>query len=1209
MANDTEIKTGIEAGLKAFQSGAFAKNAVRLFDAALGYSSEKTIALESSTPEGLLGEIGRDSFFNRERAHDAEWKSVDLLFQLTDEEIRGYRQTALGFDSSRADIKSQQHIESYIFLAVELKKDSYTRTTLADITREINRLFPMPALILFQHGMTLTLSVINRRLHKRDESKDVLEKVTFVKDIDFTNPKRSQIEILFDLSFAELNRKHTVSNFVELHKAWSETLDTKELNRRFFKELSNWYFWAVREVEFPNGEGIAAETHTAVSVIRLITRLMFVWFLKEKGLVGDEIFSERKLKSIIKFEDESAFYKAVLQNLFFATLNTDSQETPRRFRGKKSANGRYDQHHGVHNVFRYADEFVNAEQALKTYFEGVPFLNGGLFECLDKPEAKIYVDGFSERKDNRLRVPDKLFFGDERAVDLNPIYDTKNKNYKVRGLIKILDNYKFTIAENTPLEEEIALDPELLGKVFENLLANYNPETKTTARKQTGSFYTPREIVGYMVDESLLAYLKTKLHTEVNGFLALVDIQATLGGNDWRNGQLKLEEPLRSNRWLDRNEAELETALRELFAYDDKPHGFNEIETEILLRAIDECKILDPACGSGAFPMGILQRLVFLLGKLDRDNAKWRELQRLKAVAETDEAFKIGDVKERERRLLEINEVFENNQSDYGRKLFLIENCIYGVDIQPVAIQISKLRFFISLIIDQTIDDARPNRGVRPLPNLETKLVAANTLIGLDGAGGLKPEGVTDLEAELKETRHAIFRARTPQTKKKYRDKDANLRAQIAELMKQGGINSTSADKIAAWQPYNQDAHADWFDAEWMFGITDGFDIVIANPPYIDSETMVNIGLREVRDFITANYKTTKGNWDIYIAFTEKSFNLLNEEGGLIFITPDKWISKPFGEELRKSYLKNISSILVAGRGVFESANVDSIVTLFSKFHTQDLRISSTKKDGISAVTSVSKSIIKPPYALDFLFSSYLSLLLKMENQSKTFSDFLVCESACATSDAYKLKPLITDYENATPSKDVYFKMINTGTVGKYVPKWGRKQMTYLKDKYSYPVVNREDFRSEFRNSYYEKSIKPKVIIKGLTLLDACLDEIGEVIPGKSTLIVTDSNISKLKTASAFINSRLYFFYISEKYSSSSYNEGVTFSKDMINSVPLPSLDKVAKPLEKLVDEILAAKRLDAAVDTRALEREIDKLVYRLYELTDDEIKIVEGQV
>ena len=154
----------------------------------------------------------------------------------------------------------------------------FTRTDLANITREINKLFPMPAFILFKRGNCLTLSVINRRLHKLDESKDVLLKVTLIKDIDFQNPKRSHLEILKDLSFDELHKKHKFQNFVELHKAWTATLDTKKLNKRFFRELSNWYFWAVSQVTFPQDpkDIDSEETHHAKSVIRLITRLMFV---------------------------------------------------------------------------------------------------------------------------------------------------------------------------------------------------------------------------------------------------------------------------------------------------------------------------------------------------------------------------------------------------------------------------------------------------------------------------------------------------------------------------------------------------------------------------------------------------------------------------------------------------------------------------------------------------------------------------------------------------------------------------------------------------------------------------------------------------------------------------------------------------------------------------------------------------------------------
>ncbi len=304
---------------------------------------------------------------------------------------------------------------------------------------------------------------------------------------------------------------------------------------------------------------------------------------------------------------------------------------------------------------------------------------------------------------------------------------------------------------------------------------------------------------------------------------------------------------------------------------------------------------------------------------------KWRELQRQVALKETDEAFKNNDVKERENRLLEISEVFENNASDYGRKLFLIENCIYGVDIQPVAIQISKLRFFISLIIDQKIDDSRPNRGVRPLPNLETKLVAANTLIGLDAQRGLKPEKVHELEENLKPVRSEIFRARTTATKTKWRERDKEIRREIAELLKQTGFAPDDADKIADWSPDNQDAHADWFDAEWMFGIEKGFDSVIGNPPY-----GINFD-DEMKKYIQDNFKSYKYKYESYIYFIEKSLNLNKKLGSVCFIVPELWLKLENASPIRKLIAEKSSfeKLRICGENVFSQAVVNTVVALF----------------------------------------------------------------------------------------------------------------------------------------------------------------------------------------------------------------------------------------------------------------------------------------
>jgi adenine-specific DNA-methyltransferase len=806
--SDEAAKHAVKNALGDFAKKSLCDASIALLES-LGYRSEKRLELKPNTPKTFLAQFADGRRLNPENALLDDWQTVDFLFQLTEDEIKSLGQGKFVFEGKGK--YNNTVIESYLFFAIALKESEYTRTQLSGITREINKLFRMPAMLLFRHGDTLTLSIIPRRLHKRDESKDVLEKVTLIKDIRIADPHRAHIEILFDLSLAELHEQHHFTNWSELQAAWQKTLDSSELNKRFFQEIANWYFWASDHVKFPKPKDIKdAEAYKAQSLIRLITRLIFCWFVKEKGLLPDDLFNPVKLQALLKEGDKLAtgkhtvYYKAILQNLFFATLNremnTPDKPDNRKFRGRtKQKNGR-DQHHMIHNVYRYEDAFQDSKKALQV-FSDIPFLNGGLFECLDKtvgPKEKpeyIRIDGFSDRDDNPLAVPDFLFFGDEREVDLSAAYgEARFKRAKVRGLIRTFYQYKFTITENTPIEEEIALDPELAGKVFENLLAAYNPETSTTARKQTGSFFTPREIVNYMVDEALIAYLETKFQSAIPN-----------------------------------PQSAFEPRLRHLFAYNDQPHQFTPQEVDALIVAIDSLKSLDPAVGSGAFPMGILHKLVFILGKLDPRNEKWKERQiaRVRDAMGAAEKIEDGTVRERAVRELEqqitgINEAFEHNELDYGRKLYLIENCIYGVDIQPIAVQIAKMRFFISLIVDQKIDDTQPNRGVRPLPNLETKFVAANTLIGVNRPGQqlLRNLEIDAKEAELRRVRERHFLARTPKQKAKCRDDDVRLRTEIAELLKGDGWDTATARKLASWNPYDQNASADFYDSEWMFGIT-----------------------------------------------------------------------------------------------------------------------------------------------------------------------------------------------------------------------------------------------------------------------------------------------------------------------------------------------------------------------------------------------------
>lgn len=332
-----------------------------------------------------------------------------------------------------------------------------------------------------------------------------------------------------------------------------------------------------------------------------------------------------------------------------------------------------------------------------------------------------------------------------------------------------------------------------------------------------------------------------------------------------------------------------------------------------------------------------------------------------------------------------------------------------------------------------------------------------------------------------------------------------------------------------------------------------GFDIVVMNPPYVDSEAMTKF-IPEQRKFLTDNYKTTTGNWDLYIPFFERAVGLTKENGYASFITPDKWVSKDFGYSARKSLLPMITQVVVAGREVFDDAKVDSIITTISKRVSEQITVRKiTKYETFETINTVEKTLVTEPYTIDHLFSSELELVTKFEKLPSTLADYAECEGACSTADTYKLKDLISDSPIVSEAQ---MKMINTGTIGRYVSRWGEKPMTYLKDKYEYPVVDIERFKNEFGNSYYRKSLIPKLIVKGLTLLDACIDADGSIVPGKSTLIIHNKNIQNLYFLLAVINSKIPIFYIKRKYSSASYNGGINFTKDMVNNLPLPVLDK-----------------------------------------------------
>lgn len=295
-----------------------------------------------------------------------------------------------------------------------------------------------------------------------------------------------------------------------------DAFSVEKVTKEFYEDIANWYFWTVQYCRFPK-DAEAEENGRNIAVIRLITRIIFIWFMRERGLVPKELFEENNIREMLKdvSSESSTYYQAILQNLFFATLSTKQEK--RQFRSEIRGYKGYNPDFGNQYVYRYHKLFKKPEK-IKDYFDKIPFLNGGLFECFDDKPNGIYIDGFTETKKHQPIVPNFLFFSGERKANLNVAYGTKNKTYKVRGLLDILSSFNFTIDENSPDDADVALDPELLGRVFENLLASFNPETSTTARKATGSYYTPREIVDYMVIESFKAYFRMHLEGKKNKF-------------------------------------------------------------------------------------------------------------------------------------------------------------------------------------------------------------------------------------------------------------------------------------------------------------------------------------------------------------------------------------------------------------------------------------------------------------------------------------------------------------------------------------------------------------------------------------------------------------------------------------------------------------------------------------------------------------------
>ena len=1118
----------------------------------------------------------------------ARVENTYFIGTVTDDTLKG-ENAGVDFKEEAAKPK----YEGMFVFAVEMKPgETLKRSEAAVLVRGINRVVKQqPATVLIIERVasgqclvarkenklttnhypltTLSVATCERTAYRQTwRPGERLGKVSILKGVNTLSPHRGHIDILESMNVNDC------ATFDALYAQWQKVFSTSLLTNKFYNELFNWYVWAIdpeTDVYFPNDPDDDNDDYEGrdTKIIRLITRVMFVWFIRQKKLVPDWIFDEDYLVRILKdfnpvATDSGNYYNAVLQNLFFATLNRaiEDEDGKRRFAELQG-------HVDAKNLYRYDELYTISKDEIVEHFSSIPFVNGSLFECLDKTKGNdgvgkaFYYDGFS-RNDHRIPATNHYRY---RAFVPNYLFFDPD-----RGLFSIFSRYNFTIEENTPLEQQVALDPELLGKVFENLLGVYNPETKETARKQSGSFYTPREIVDYMVDETLISYL----------------------------GDTKLVRSL----------------LSESFTYNEL--DWSEYQT--IAAKLKTVKILDPACGSGAFPVGMLNRIVEILGKLKTDR---------------------GDV--------------------FKLKRHIIENCIYGSDIQCIAAQITKLRFFISLIVNCERDEEKPNFGIPELPNLETKFVAANSIIGvskLSGDGGmLEDPGVIAITEELRQVRHDHFNANTAARKRRLVKRDAELRKKLYDRLNGNLYQPEDAWKLAEWNPYDQNTSATFFDPEWMFGIKTGFDIVIGNPPYIKEYEN-----RNAFDVFRDQSPYYMGKMDLWYGFACIGIDLLKPDGQLCFIAQNNWTTSAGAAKMRTKVLEDVRIISLLDFNdykIFESAGIQTMVMLFKKgrdnacytFKQYTLPNGAVRSDMLKAI---SDETCMEPFVFErakyeskqFTFSENESLLDKISEGKARFFDDEVAQGIVFPQD-------FLDRKGAE-------KLGGTHQKGDGVFGLTQTQLDSLGLDAAESLLIRPYFNSNQIFRYYtspqnvlwmiytDSSFKNPNSMDGFPKLKQHLDQYQSVITssnkpyglhrsrqerffkgekiisqrkcvGKPVFsysdfdcYVTQTYFSiktqrwNLKFLTGLLNSTLIAFWLHEH----GKMQGENYQVDKVPLMEIPLVEPTPEqglPIIALVDEILAAKKDNPSVDVSALEEKIDNLIFDLYGLTPEEREIVKG--
>lgn len=805
---------------------------------------------------------------------------------------------------------------------------------------------------------------------------------------------------------------------------------------------------------------------------------------------------------------------------------------------------------------------------INKYEKQIPFLNGGLF--------------LKKEEDYKVKTID---------------------NEIIKELFEFFEKYNFTVDESAPFDIEISIDPEMLGRIFENLLAEINPESSASARKETGSFYTPREIVDYMVCESIKLYLYKKTQ----------NVKADKIDN--------------------------------IFSVNEEADFSNEERNEIL-NAIHEMKILDIACGSGAFPMGILNRVFNIIDKLDSNHEFYKE-------------FLLKNIKGQARE--EFKKLYQANKFNYAYKLDMLQRMIHGVDIQPIAIEISRLRAFLSLIVDEEKESGHENLGIKALPNLEFNFISANSLISLEHKEKEQKEFSDETtEGIIKRMRNIAeeyFNADTV-------EKKIRIKTEFESLM--GGIENKSRDileldaddkkKFLSWNPF-ENKSTDFFDSEIQFG-TKFFDIVIGNPPYIQIQTMS----KSIKDnYKNAGFKSFASTGDIYQLFYEKSLNLLDKNGVASLITSNKWMRAGYGASTREYFYNNanVFKIIDLGAGRFSSATVDVNIIFYGRIlqdkiegerlfdavnYKDDLeylnliriRTQEVYNSDAEEKTALLSEVVTANLGKEWVIMNKVERsIFEKINKYKALKDWGISINRGITTglneafiideetkdklikedkkSAKLIKPLIRGRDINRYNYDfkkLYFINTHNGLKEKNISPVNVNKYKAIKkhlDKYYSNLEIRQDkgiTPYNLRNcTYIEDFEKPKIVYQEICLnASYSFDDKNSFLTNNAYMMISPNY--NLKLLLGLLNSKLYWWFFT-KNNVSLGSSGVRMLAMFIEVLPIPKVDKKTEDkIVRLVDKVIEKKR--SKVDSSEEEMEIDNLVYKLYNLISEEIRIVE---